>query len=232
MLKESDHIIARYIESGQYYKDGHEWYASKYLSLYPVRAFTLVIIVALTLAVLGMIYTYKLNVVSKKFPFPIFAYDETKYFPFIKPLAKEKEPISTSVSRYLLKKYVEFRENYNYKDQLGEQKDILTKKIQALSSRKVFRYYMDYVDPESNPLSPLVLYKNKTTREINVHDVVFGSNNEAEVYYTATIKNQKGDTIVTEWKATMSYRLSDISKVMEKKNNLSFLVTDYKTIKL
>lgn len=232
MLKESDHIIAKYIENGQYYKDAHEWYASKYLSIYPMRAFTLLIILALTMAICGMTYIYRLNVVSKKFPFPIYAYDETKYFPFIKPLAKEKEPISISVSRYLLKKYVEFRENYNYRDQIGEQKEILIKKIQALSSRKVFRHYIDYADPESNPMSPLVLYKNKATRKIEITNVVFVGYNQAEVYYTATVENQRGTSVSTNWKAIMYYRLSDISKVIQKAHNLSFLVTDYETIKL
>lgn len=236
-INETDQIIAKYIEDGVYYQDARTWYNQKYLSMISQRARIRVIIFIIAAAFLGMLYTYSLNVVSKKYPFPIYAYDETEYFPHIKPLSYDKEPITNSVSRYLLKKYVEFRENYNYSDYTGEGRDIQIKRIQSLSSRKVLKQYLDYIDPEANPQSPLVLYKLHSTRQVTVTDVKFINHDEAEVYYNVDLKNNGDFTLTTEnsttqWKALISFKLSDIAKVVNKKQKLAFVVINYQTIKL
>lgn len=238
MVKETDQLIATYIESGDYYSDARSWYDYKYLAMTSQNAIVKAIIVLIGIAFLGMIYMYSLNVVSKKYPFPIYSYDETQYFPHIKPLAYQKEPISLSVSRYLVKKYVEFRESYEYSNYSGEEKDVQVQKVKSFSSRKVFRQYLDYIDPESNPSSPLVLYKLHTIKKITITDVKFLSANEAEVYYTATIINKRDynskqdNDNATKWKSNVSFRLSDIANVLTKKQKLNFIVTDYITNKL
>lgn len=237
-ISESDRIIAEYLESGDYYKDARAWYCNKYLSISFQRSIILVITSIITFVFLGMCYTYSLNVVSKKYPFPIYAYDQTEYFPHIKPLSNEKEPISDSISKYLLIKYVEFRENYKFSDYVGQNKDIQIRKVQSLSSRKVMKQYVDQIDPESNPNSPMVIYKNNAIRKVKVSKIELVGSNQAEIYYTAALYDSREGGVTdnventSQWKAVIIFRLSDISNVLEKKQDLSFVVTDYKTIKL
>ena len=102
MIRETDHLIAKYLETGQYFADAQDWYATKYLGLYTIRSLFLVLTLVLAGASMLMVHTYMLNIESKKFPSPIFAYDETKYFPYIKPLAQVQEPPLPAPKRWTL----------------------------------------------------------------------------------------------------------------------------------
>ena len=143
MIKESDKIIAKYIDDGAYLKDAFEWYSSKYLFPITFRSYLIIFLALLILGITSLFYETLIKINNDKYPFPIYAFDQTQYFPYIKSLAKTKEPLELSFSRYFIKTYVLYRENYTYTNYIGGNKEQLLNKIQAFSSRKVYREYLD-----------------------------------------------------------------------------------------
>lgn len=234
MLRESNYIIAKKIDLGHYFRDTFEWYSAKHTYYFTFRAYMVILLLLVLVGTSFMYIVSQMTFVVKSYPFPIYALDETKYFPVIKPISTEKESINISVARYLVGKYVLLREEYKFAEQTGEAKVILEQKIRNLSSFKMFRNYLNYMDPDFNADSPLILYKNHTQRLIEIVRVNLTGNpfkpDSAEVDFKATEKGIFGESETT-WKATMDFNMSDIEKIFKKQSRLSFVVTRYNTYK-
>ncbi len=228
MIKESDKVVARYIDNGEYFSDAFEWYTSKYLFPVTLRSYLIILFILLSLGCSSLFYEALIKITNDKYPFPIYAFDQTQYFPFIKSLAKDKEPLDHSFSRYFLKTYVEYRENYMYSNFFGEGKERLTNKIKSFSSRKVYRDYLDFIDTEQNPDSPIVVYKNRVTRNINITNIELVRYNFAKVSFKST-ETGAGAVKESNWKAEIGFQLDDIEEAFTRKDKLNFVVTSYKT---
>ncbi len=237
MLDQVNKNIQRYVETGDYFVDVKEWYASKYVFPYTIRSYMLVFFICL------FCNWYFLDDVSnkvseiKRMPFPMYAYDSVNYVPVIKSLSEIKEPINISIARYMAGKYVKFRESYSYDDFDGDNRKIVDQRVQTLSSRRIFREFLDYVNPDENPDSPIVRYKNKTKLFVEVKNVeLFGQYDlpeQAIVTYDLIEKSNDSESRSTR-KAEMIFTMLDL----EKKDDitgmpkLSFTVTSYATNKL
>jgi type IV secretion system protein VirB8 len=237
MLDQVNKNIQRYVDSGDYFKDAKEWYASKFLLPFSLRSYALLFFITILFATYIMVELMKADSEVKNMPFPMYAYDSVNYFPHIKPLTEVKEPINNSVARYMASKYVLFRESYNYNDTQGENKEISEKRIQALSSRRMYKEFIDYMNPDENPDSPLIKYKSQVKRIIEVKSVeLFGQYDlpeRASVTFDAIEKSRSGIDSTTTWQADIDFTMLDLEKKDENgQSKLSFTVTNYATNKL
>ena len=126
------------------------------------------------------------------------------------------------------------RRRDKFAEQSGEAKAILEQKIRNLSSFKIFRNYLNYMDPDFNSDSPLISYKNHTQRIIKITKVELTGNpfrpDAAEVAFQAEERGVFGESVST-WKAEVDFNMSDIEKIFKKQSRLSFVVTRYNTYK-
>lgn len=235
MINESRYAIVKHIDNGQYFRDSLDWYIAKYLYCYTYRTYLFLIMGLVGFCLFPLYFQYQQVSTTKHYPFPIYSIDEVKYYPVIKSLASEKEPITVSIARYLAGYYVQIREEYRYENQFGENKDILYNKLESLSSHKVFRDYTNYMDPDFNPDSPLVLYKTNKVRTIRIQEVKFIGNqlnpDSAKITYEATERNNYGEQ-KSNWRAELDFNMDNTKSLDDKQSHLSFLVTRYRTYKL
>lgn len=223
------------IQKGEFYQDAKEWYLSRFVQPLSLRAQVGLLSIMILIATAISVYTIQRSFVSTAIPFAIWAKDEVKLYPKLKKLASRTEPLEISVARYFVSKYVYLRESYNYVDFLDENKEAYLVKLQALSSRRSFKEYMSFMNPDDNPESPVVLYKNQIRRSIDIESVSFnkveGYLDSATVVFKATEKSK--DSIKTSrFKADVHFMISNIANVAAKKERLMFFVTSYQIYKL
>lgn len=234
---DNDNAKAReLLKEGKYFDIAFEWYAGKYLYPMTARSAALVLLLGIIYSVWSLIDLNFKEFQQKVYPFPIFAVDQTLYSPSIKPLAPKREPMDVSVSRYLAQKYLEYREGYRPQDFSDEfNRKTLTDKIRAISSRKVFKEYENFINPDSNPTSPIIIYRNQTQRLISVARIEMkGESNRpdyAVIYYTATERSPTGESR-SDWVAEIDFMMTDISRVSSKEIPFDFKVTKYSTRRL
>ncbi len=235
-MNEAKKLIAKMIESGEYFSDAREWYASKYLYPYTQKAYIGVIAIVLIIFTIIIFQTTLLDNIKKKYPFPLYTEDEVNYYSKILPIADGSEPIPISVARYFASSYVKVREGYDFGviDDKDNWKRLL-REVRELSSRKVFSDYVDYVDTYRNPDSPVIRYKSNTKRIIEIEKVEFprisNSPESAKVYYKAIEKTDK-DEKTSFWVANLTFSMTDIDNVLDNKVKLQFTITKYDTYEI
>lgn len=234
---EGDNSKAReMLKQGTYFDAAFEWYAGKYVYPITARSAALITLAGIIYSIWTLIDLNFKEFQEKSFPFTIYAVDQTLYAPSIKPLAIKKEPMDVSVSRYLAQKYVEYREGYKPQDFSDDfNRKTLTDKIRAISSRKIFNDYEQFINPDTNPNSPLIVYKNQTQRVITVTKIEMKGEvsrpDYAVINYTAIERNAAGET-KSNWVAEIDFMMTDIAKVSSKQIPFDFKVTKYSTKKL
>jgi type IV secretory pathway component VirB8 len=231
-IKKAD--IEKYVDSGQYFEDVRDWYIFKYVQPYATRAGLLICVLVMSLGVITMINLFEKESILRNFPFPIQAYDQVNYFPFIKPISITKEAIDVSIARYMSERYVKLREEYIPAKQVSDELEILNNQIRASSSKRVFSDYVLYMSPDSNPTSPVVKYKNQVKRKISVKGVqlIGGDRPDAAIVMFEAEEIFVDKREVSRWKAELSFNMSDSERVHDKKSDLFFKVTKYVTYKL
>ncbi len=227
--------IKEMIRNGSYFKDAMDWYSTKYIFPFTLRSSMLALSAILIIGVLISVNAAKTNFFSLKIPFPIYAKDQVNFFSKIKSLNYKNESIEVSVARYFITKYIELREGYNFINFLGENKELIFNKIKALSSQQVYRGYEEYISPDENTESPIIVYKNQVTRLIKVNDINIitfnGYPESAIVKFTVTEKSRVGSKDAN-YEAKLSFLMSDTIKVLRKFEPLYFIVNKYRTYEL
>lgn len=227
--------IQAMVKDGSYFRDAIAWYSSKYIFPFTQRASVLVLAGILAVGVLISLDAAKTSFVSLNIPFPMYAKDQVNFFANIRPLTFKNESIEMSISRYFIGKYVELREGYNYLDFSSETKDLIFNKIRALSSHQIYSGYQAYINPDENPDSPIIRYKNHTARVIKINDInIFapqGYPEDAIVKFTVTEKSRH-ESKDTHYEAKMSFLMSDMTKAFRKLEPLFFIVNKYRTYEL
>lgn len=225
--------VAEKIKDGSYYSDAREWYARKYLYPMTERAFLFFIA-----AVIGTIFIISIQniqfLLRDDDPTPIIikADNSTDYFSVIKPLANEHGTTQGAVAKYLLKDYIQTRENYSYNENTVKNLRHNLKKIKGSSSKTVLNEYKNYMD-ETNPYSPIVRYKNHTSRSVEIKSLSFAdgqaSSGKAKIVFEATTTNKKTkEQDKSLWETTIHFRLPDIETLARTGAPLRFLVKYYK----
>jgi type IV secretory pathway component VirB8 len=103
-------------------------------------------------------------------------------------------------------------------------------KVQALSTHKVFREFEEYVDPNKNIKSPILLYKSYVKRSIKIHSVkinIVGDVAEGAVVEFAAFESHKGEVKTTNHRAYIDFMISDLQKVLKMQETFFFMVAHY-----
>ncbi|MFV9987831.1 MAG: VirB8/TrbF family protein [Candidatus Midichloria sp.] len=222
------------IESGEYFEKARNWYADKYLGVNTQVIASSIFLLIISTGAYFVVDSMMDKYFAVKYPVPIYVDDQVEFQSRIKSLAQGDESIDISVVRYLIAYYVINREEYRYN---GLNQDIIQEKLSSIrstSSRRVYTNYLNYMDPQKNPDSPILKYKLQIERTISIESIKFpeGVNrpNTAYVIFKAIEKNSTKES-ASYWLAEINFSLNSITNVLDYKSNLNFIVTAYKTMK-
>ncbi len=179
---EYNEFIKKSVLSGQYFKDGHDWYIFRYITPICDRAILFVSLLVLLL----VIYTVKI-MGDSLFPLvvsqPIFTSpkDPTIYQTRIvklKPKKGEKdfdyqvETFDESILKYLISNYITNREGYDFSD--AEIEDV-NKKFSFIKSNSTFREYKNFqlIMSKDNKNSPINNFGKNVEKSVNIDFIKF-----------------------------------------------------------
>lgn len=218
------------IENGEYFERARNWYADKYLAVdtqtFALSLCLIVILIGGYFSIDSMMDKY----FAIKYPIPVYVDDQINFRLNIKPLTRGSESIDTSVSRALLTRYVINREEYRYN---GVNLDIIQEKfasIRSNSSRRIYTNYLNYMDPQKNPDSPILKYKLQTERMIEILSVNFPKGIDrpefAKIMFRSVEKHGEKE-LISYWSTDINFSLNNITDILDNKNELNFIVTSY-----
>lgn len=165
MNKETD-IVAKKIESGEYFADAMNWFHAKFTRPRTEFAYFFIICVIAVLAFLVGLVAF-----SQVFPLspgknfimgrPIDAGERLT----IRGIQKSGETANDSIMKFMLGEYVKSREEYK-----EERLDRNFRIVKTFSTDEVFDQYLQDTSP-SNPQNPVILYGKQAIRDIIVTDI-------------------------------------------------------------
>jgi type IV secretion system protein VirB8 len=167
-MKNLQKDITESIKSGEYFKDAREWYILKYV--YPVtqRAFLIFITgLSVIFAIVAIKIFLTFLPLVEVVPIAVDVKSKVDQYVRLKPIGKSKEDPNESLIKYLVMRYIEARESYDYKAQKEGYK---LKYLKDFSSRTVFNEYKSEISFD-NAESPILLYKKHTRRIIEPLEV-------------------------------------------------------------
>jgi type IV secretory pathway component VirB8 len=218
--------LARQVESGEYYREMSNAYATVYLDPISDRYFYLaftgmcVLIFLISLAAFSALFPLKQSI-----PFWYWSDDIFEERPVIRPLlAHPQEDINTAVKRYLTSEYVIRRESYDIKTL-----ELNVRFVKAQSDPVLFDAWQRGLDP-SNPESPISQFQRHSTRKIVVAYASPNQDGTVDVVYDAVVTSLKEEK-KTRMVATIAFQYNNITIDQNTgvKTPLHFLVTDYRT---
>lgn len=216
-------------ESGEYYKDSQEWYAYHYIKPFTERSFLMIFAAVLFVCVLVMFSTVAgIHPIRQEIPYMVQTDDSVDYILSIKGIGEGFDSMHNAVASYILKRYVEAYESYDYKN-LKDQLNY----IYNTSSQQVYSDFYQYMSLE-NPQSPIQEYQRGARRVVEVTNVSFPPNVErpdrAIVTFKATVENFKTNKYTDSyWSTKLVFNLPDIERIAHEKNTdkIDFIVTAY-----
>lgn len=205
MDKESE-IVAKKIESGEYFSEGLEWFHTKFTRPRTEFAYFFIICVTAVVALLIGFASF-----SELFPLSpgqnfVMSYhigidDDAKVKHIsIHGMQKPGESPNDAVIRYMITEYVKAREEY-IEDRLNYDFGFVT----ALSGKEVYNEYLNEAST-TNPQNPIVLYGKQATKDIIVDDVKLTDNSGKIAHNGAATR------AVVNYTSVLTY-LSDSSQV-------------------
>ncbi|MFT6332268.1 MAG: type IV secretion system protein VirB8 [Lentimonas sp.] len=244
--KEYNEFIKRSVADGSYFKDAREWYIFRYIQpicertiLFFINIFTAFVTYILVISVVDFFP------IKEEVPIRIIAKDTSRYFSTIKPLKDSinTKTIDESVLKYLLTKYVEKRENFDFREEDNIEK--LSNKILYIknnSSIKEHKNFQKFLS-RANPASPIKYFDSDFQRIANVESVYFPVKKvddfvnkakyfvlseipeSAEIRYEITTKINSKIASVKKYLVKVNFNFSGVDSNTSSK--LEFAVTSY-----
>lgn len=249
--------IAETIETQEYFDDAKEWYQAKYL--YPVieRSFFLFLtIISVICSIIAFAVLSSFLPLTTHIPIAVSNNDPVNQYTTISKMTDRSgySDADSVVQRYLLKRYVESFETYNY-DNNFEQLASNAAFIRGFSIEEMSQYYDFYISLR-NTDSMRLKFREHTRRDVALHVDDFqihrkssktvqhtdedGNVTEypqhrmyATVNFTSITSNQNGQE-KTQWKARIDFAYSTITYIRSKKEFLPlyFKVEDYQSVEI
>lgn len=222
-----------YVKSGQYFSDARSWYDAIYLTPFIHRTWLLVLtLIAVGLFLIAMFNVIHILPLEEKIPYVLQVEDAITQSAMIEPLAQKDEEAWVSVATYLVKDYILLREEYAFSEYRDKKLEQRKQRVRKSSSKTAYQEYISQLN-DSNPRSPVRLYRNVQVRAINFENIEFmrldQTSGKADVTFTADVITTKtGETTSTSWKAELYFQLPVIDPEAQKGVTLNFLVTSYK----
>lgn len=227
--------ITRRIENGLYYKEGQDWYFSRYI--YPIsqRSFLMILFVMLfVLALVSLSNHIKLDNGVQLLPINYIIENPEKYVSQVKSISRNGDSAQVAVAKYYLKDYVRSREEYDVEKRSLESKKRNLKRIKSMSTRKVTNQYRNYTSI-INPYSPESRYGDSISRMISIKRIKFQDNDprsgRAFVTFNSIEKNDKlkdKKVKTTTWVSEIGFNIPSIRSVIKTEGPLRFQVNYYR----
>lgn len=216
------------IESGEFFKQGREWYNQIFLSPRFLRS------AVFTFAITGIIFLVVLyfNIkmlfpVNRQIIYAINVSDASNFAARILNANHYENNTEKSVTRIFLETYVRIRERYNYED-LADQMLF----VRNTSTRAIFNRYSSYLSLD-NPESPVLRLQRYAKKEIVVNKIDIKNDDSAVVEFTATSFEESGNMIEkVKWTAKIEYVIDLINIDQAAGTPFKFTVRDYSLKKI
>lgn len=202
--------------------------------VYPVTQRTflaIVTVVSFITAVVAIIILVSLLPLSERVPLAVSVGSRVDEYTGVKYIGKQEEDSNDSVVKYLTGRYIKMRESYDFENL----KNII-EYVRYYTEPADFQNYNTFMSTETNPNSPILVYRNHTKRSIEIIDVVKISREEAGIT-TPGVQRIVASFKVTEkglgqektslWKARVDVHFSD---VVYYKDTKKFAPLDFKVI--
>ncbi len=218
--------LLRQVESGEYFREMSNAYATVYLDPISDRYFYLAFTGASVLIFLISITAFSaLFPIKRDIPFWYWSEDIFEERPVIKPLRMHpEEDINVSIKRWLVSEYVRRREAYDINTL-----ELNVRFVKASSEAPLFAAWQRGLDP-SNPDSPISQFQRHSSRRINVVNVVPNQDGTVDVIFDALVDNRK-EVKKTRLIATIAFQYDNVTIDQDsgQKTPIKFLVTNYHT---
>lgn len=218
-------------KKGKYFNDAIEWYCYKYLFCITERAWLILTVTFTSLCLCTVLLNlYLLFPLKKDFIFVKYTERNSDEFTVLKKLSlsnKEKEQVS--LSRYLVRKYVEIYESYDY-DNLEYQMNF----IENNSTRKIYLNFKNSMNSTSIT-SPILKYKLDIKRVITVESIDLSFDpltysSSAVVTFKAQEVNKEAVINTTLHSVKLIFTLSNVKVSAAGIIPLKFTVNEYQYI--
>ncbi len=251
--KEDSDFIKDSVESGEFFKDGINWYFFRYVNPFCERT-----IFFISFTFVALMFYMLFNLISdsyplvRKVPIVVQAVDQSMYFPYLIKLKtqddKNVKSVDQAVLSYLLKKYVMNRENHNYSDAEIEPINLKFNKIRNTSSSSEYINFQNFMS-KNNPASPIYDFGKDAYRKVDIESVNFIEDNpktfsdkaksflidtiptDAEVRYTLYYRHANGEETNQKFLVKINFTFFGIHRMESNDTNssLQFIVNSYKT---
>jgi len=228
-----DKEISEMVDSGRYFDEAWGWYASKYL--FPITERIYLFLFSFVI-VWGFLIIYSnvqdLLPLVRKVPFTIMVEDSDYQFSYFTPLIQDDETPQEAVSRYLVNKYVEVREEYNPVTRDNELK-FIKRRVKHSSTKDVYVEFERYVR-QTNPRGPYLRFRKHTKRIVNIVDFRFLDNErtsgKVEVVFEESLFSLTERKVKEKnrYVVAVHFRLPDVEAIGLKEGSLRFIVSHYK----
>ncbi|MCH2038972.1 MAG: type IV secretion system protein, partial [Rickettsiales bacterium] len=174
---------------------------------------------------------------STRIPFAIFAnWNSDEYYPELRKLADQMVDSEKVIREYFLTNYVKDREEYappvdDVKTKANQNRE---SRVMAQSNKRVQRTYKQYIDIY-NPDGPYQVYGYHTSREVIDESIVFTYDKQdpsVVVVNFQTEESRNNKSKKSNWKATITFSLTDIDVVLETRTELKLTVREYEVIRV
>ncbi len=130
-----------------------------------------------------------------------------------------------SVKRYFLSQYVKDREGW-----IPMAENELIHAVLLMSGDEEKQRFTEYFS-RSNPASPQLLFKDTPMASIDIKSISFLNDNVAEVHYARTVYSHVGQALVSNYVATLTYKITNRPQLERDLNvdPIGFTVTNYQT---
>jgi type IV secretory pathway component VirB8 len=250
--KERYDAIRESVESGEYFKDGLNWYFFRYVNPFCERT-----IFFISCTLIALMFYMLFNMIEssyplvRKVPIVVKAVDESMYFPYLIKLKQDNQnarSVDEAVLSYLLKKYVMNREDHNYSDAEIEPINLKFNKIRNTSSSAEYQNFQNFMS-KNNPSSPIYDFGKDAYRKIDIESINFIENNpktfsdkaksflvdtiptDAEVRYTLYYKHDTGEVTSQKFLVKINFTFAGIHRKEDNDtdSSLQFRVNSYNT---
>jgi type IV secretory pathway component VirB8 len=221
------------IESGEYFEQAQEWYASKYLAPYMQRTYQLMISATISIFMVIIAHlAFRDDSIARLYPFPLFIEDSANEVMRIKYIGRPNSSVDDAITKYLVQQYVMRRESYAPKQLDEESVTMDLRYVRNSSSWQVFNDYKQYISTE-NFNSPFVRYKFHTTRIINIKSVLLiptlGQYQKARIKYEA-VEQEVEASRNKNWVAEIEFETDEAQDLIHNKSDVvGFKVVKYTT---
>jgi type IV secretion system protein VirB8 len=250
--KEYHEFIKESVANGSYFKDARDWYIFRYVL--PICERTTLFFVAIVAGIIT--YVLAMTIINS-FPIKeqvniiIRPKDQAVYVPYIKKLrdSVELRNVDEVVAKYLLTKYLEKRENYNFREINLTKLNNRLNYIKNNSSDAEYKKFQNFLSKD-NPESPMLYYGRDFQRIVNIESVSFKRDqkdnlldkaidfipnkipSQVDIRYTITNKVNSRNVGITRYLTRINFKFSGVDAKNKAKSQLNFTVISYKTYKI